>query len=108
MPSPWAVFTSAPCRSNECTPSRSPRIAASATGEALGAANERERLVRLLGSLDDVPDSHLRPLAQFYISQIFNKPLELRDSVGPLEMIPVEAEMFGSEPEAAPKSKKKK
>ena len=30
-----------------------------AAGEALGAANERERLVRLLGSLDDVPDSPL-------------------------------------------------
>jgi hypothetical protein len=54
--------------------------------------------------IDEVPDSHLRPLAQFYISQITNKPLELRDSVGPLQMIPVEAEMFGSEPKAAPKS----
>ena len=60
-----------------------------------------DELTRLI---DDVPDSHLRPLAQFYIAQITNKPLELRDSVGPLEMIPVEAEMFGSEPKVAPKS----
>ncbi|GEM_PF-445440 len=54
-----------------------------------------DELTRLL---DDVPDSHLRALAQFYISQITNKPLELLDSVGPMEMIPVESEMFGSEP----------
>jgi len=54
-----------------------------------------DELTRLL---DDVPDSHLRPLAQFYISQITNKPLELLDSVGPTEMIPVESGMFGSEP----------
>ena len=62
-----------------------------------------DELTRLL---DDVPDSHLRPLAQFYISQITNKSLELIDSVGPMEMIPVEPEMFGSEPEAAAPSKK--
>ena len=60
-----------------------------------------DELTRLI---DDVPDSHLRPLAQFYISQITDKPLELRDIVGPLQMIPVEAEMFGTEPKAAPKS----
>ncbi|HAA48948.1 MAG TPA: hypothetical protein DCE43_04465, partial [Planctomycetaceae bacterium] len=62
-----------------------------------------DELTRLL---DDVPDSHLRPLAQFYISQISNKPLELLHSVGPLEMIPVEAEMFVNEPEATPAPKK--
>ncbi len=62
-----------------------------------------DELTRLL---DDVPDSHLRPLAQFYISQISNKPLELLHSVGPLEMIPVEAEMFVNEPAEAPAPKK--
>ncbi len=62
-----------------------------------------DELTRLL---NDVPDSHLRPLAQFYISQITNKPLELIDSVGPMEMIPVEPEMFGPEPEATPSPKK--
>jgi len=67
-----------------------------------------DELTRLL---DDVPDSHLRPLAQFYISQITNKSLELIDSVGPSEMIRVEAEMFRAgtkdapKPKAAPKTK---
>src|SRR5438477_10988081 len=38
MPSPCAAPTSAPCLSSVRTPSRSPRIAASATGVADGAA----------------------------------------------------------------------
>ncbi len=63
-----------------------------------------DELVRLL---DDVPDSHLRPLAQFYLSLITKKKLELIDNLGPAEMIPVEPEMFQPEP-GQPKTPPKK
>ncbi|MDP7274439.1 MAG: hypothetical protein QF363_03095 [Planctomycetaceae bacterium] len=53
-----------------------------------------DELVRLL---DTVPDSHLRPLAQFYLSLITRKQLELIDNLAPAEMIPVEPGMFQPE-----------
>lgn len=61
-----------------------------------------DQLVRLL---EDEPDSHLRPLAQFYLTQIVNKELELSDLLGPADMISVEPEMFLSEPAAKPETK---
>ena len=57
-----------------------------------------DELTRLL---DEVPDSHLRPLAKFYLAQITDKTIELVDSVGPLEMVPVEPEMFAADPDTA-------
>ena len=61
-----------------------------------------DQLVRLL---EDEPDSHLRPLAQFYLTQIVNKELELSDLLGPADMISVEPEMFLKEPAEKPPSK---
>jgi len=56
------------------------------------AADHLERL------LEVDPDSHLRPLAQFYRAHITDKVLTLSDTLGPSKMIPVEPDMFVSEP----------